>query len=99
MFIIGYLFQALGNLLHFVINVYIFLIIIHSILSWVSVPRNKFVTTLNSLVEPFLIKIREVFPFGLIGGVDLTPLIGILLLYFVNEFFVNILLRIGHSLI
>lgn len=99
MFIIGYLFQAVGNLLNFLINAYIILIIIHSVFTWVNIPRNKFITTVDSLVYPFLNRIRRILPFGMAGGIDFTPLIGILLLYFANEFVVNVLLEIGRSLL
>ncbi|SRR6056297_593327 len=99
MFIIGYLFHAVGNLLNFLINAYIILIIIHSIFSWVNIPRNKFIATVDSLVYPFLNWIRRIVPFGMAGSIDFTPLIGILLLHFTNEFVVNVLLRIGKSLI
>ena len=99
MFIIGYLFQAVGNILHFLINAYIILIIIHSVLSWINIPHNQFTYTLNSLVEPFLVKIREIFPFGMAGNIDFTPFIGIILLYFTDQFIVRILIRIGHSLL
>jgi len=99
MFIIGRLFLALGNLLNFLINAYIILIIIHSIMSWINVPRNQFVVIIHSLVEPFLMKIREIIPIRLAGGIDFTPLIGILLLYFINDFLVKIIIDIGRSLI
>jgi uncharacterized protein YggT (Ycf19 family) len=44
-------------------------------------------------------KIREIIPIRLAGGIDFTPLIGILLLYFINDFLVKIIIDIGRSLI
>ena len=99
MFIIGYLFQAIGNLTHFLINVYIIVIIVHSVLSWINIPRNQFTHTIDALVRPFLMKIKEFIPLGLVGNIDFTPFIGILLLYFVDQFLVSIILKIGRSLI
>lgn len=61
------------------LNVLIFAIFARSLLSWFPIDRNGFVfQILDAITEPILIPLRRVIP--LIGMIDLTPLIAIVLL-------------------
>jgi YggT family protein len=67
------------GLIHFLINLYIWIVIIRVILSWFNVnPYHPVVKFMVEITEPVLSKIREVIPS--FGGLDLSPLILILAL-------------------
>lgn len=86
--VIGPLFWLLST----VINIYIWILIASAILSWLVAfnvvnTRNRFVYMLGDFLhrvtEPALRPIRRVLP--TLGGVDLSPMVLILLLLFVQQ--------------
>lgn len=79
-----------------VIDLYVWIIIISAVLSWLVAfnvvnPRNQFVAmvgeTLHRLTEPALGPIRRMLPS--LGGIDISPIILILLLYFLRNLLVE----------
>ena len=81
-----------------VINIYIWLIIINVILSWLVAfnvlnTQNRFVfTVLNTthqLTDPVLNKIRRFIPN--LGSIDISPVVLILLLIFIRNLFFELL--------
>ena len=81
-----------------VINIYIWLIIINAILSWLVAfkvlnTQNQFVfTVLNAthqLTDPVLNKIRRFIPN--LGSIDISPVVLILLLIFIRNLFFELL--------
>jgi YggT family protein len=84
--------NAITTLIDTVITVYIYLLIASAILSWLMAYKvvnvqNKVVYTLVSFLyrvtEPPLRPIRRIVPN--LGGIDISPIILILLLYFVRD--------------
>ena len=87
------LFYALVQTLHTVINLYIWIVIISSLLSFVRPdPYNPIVQVLNRLTEPVLGFIRNKMPFVLFSGIDLSPLVIILGLQLVDNFMMRAML-------
>ncbi len=83
---------SLAWLVDTVLRLYIWIVIAAAVLSWlvafnVANPRNRFVYVLgdilNRLTEPALRPIRRIVP--LVGGLDLSPLVLILLLAFARR--------------
>ena len=83
---------ALVNLISTVISLYIWVIVINAIMSWLIAfnvvnMRNRFVytvmDTLHRLTEPALRPIRRFLPD--LGGIDISPVILILLLIFAQN--------------
>lgn len=98
MFIFGYFFLALAKTFGFIINIYILLIIADTVLSWLRMNNyNEYTRIVSNLAEPYLSIISKVIP--RFSTLDFTPLIGIIILYFTNEFIINIFKRIGEILI
>ena len=98
MIVIGTLLQAIAQILHMVINIYIWVIIIAALISWVRPdPYNPIVQTLYRLTEPVYAFIRRYIP-TIIGGIDLAPFILILALEFIDLFFVRLLMQIAFRL-
>ena len=73
-------------------QVLIFIVLAHVILSYFMDPYHPVRAFIDRLVEPLLAPIRSVVP--LIGMMDFSPVILIILVQFVSSILVNIL--IGH---
>jgi YggT family protein len=90
-FVAGNLFLALANLIHLVLMAYFWIIIARAILSWVSPdPFNPVVRFLYRVTEPVLRPIRHRLP-TLSIGIDLSPMVVILAIYFLDAFLVSTL--------
>ncbi|NPA29351.1 MAG: YggT family protein [Epsilonproteobacteria bacterium] len=96
--ILSTLIQAIAQILHMVINIYIWVVIIAALITWVRPdPYNPIVQTLYRLTEPVYGWIRRYVP-TVIGGIDLAPLILIFGLQFLDLFLVKLLFQLSMSL-
>ncbi|AKF24851.1 membrane protein [Sulfurovum lithotrophicum] len=87
------LIYSIVQLIHTVINLYIWIVIIAALLSFVRPdPRNPIVQILYRLTEPVYDVLRRKMPFLIIGGIDLSPLVIILGLQFIDTFMMRALL-------
>ncbi len=78
---------SIVQLLHTVITVYIWIVIISALLSFVRPdPNNPIVQTLYRMTEPVYAFLRHKMPFLIMGGLDLSPLVIILGLQFLDTF-------------
>jgi YggT family protein len=83
---------AIATILHQVITLYIWVVIIAALVSWVRPdPYNPIVQILGRLTEPVYRGIRRFVP-TVIAGVDMAPIILIIGLQFVDLFFVRLLM-------
>ena len=81
------LFVAFINLFLTILFLYKWVIIIHAMLSWVQPdPYNPIVQTLNRITKPAYDFIRRFIP-AIFGGIDLTPMILIFAIIFLETFF------------
>ena len=98
MFVAGNFVLALAKLLEIAITAYIWIIIARALISWVSPdPYNPIVRFLYRVTEPVLRPIRHRLPtFSM--GLDLSPLVLILVLYFLDAFLVSSLRDLALSL-
>ena len=81
------LIYAIVQTLHTVINLYIWIVIIAALLSFVRPdPYNPIVQVLYRLTEPVLNFIRRKMPFVVLSGIDLSPLVVILGLQLIDNF-------------
>lgn len=94
--IIGYFFVALARVLDIVFSLYFWVILISALLSWVRPdPYNPVVRFLRAVTDPVFYRVRRWFPFLTIGGIDLSPIVVILALQFLQWFLVPTLMRLG----
>jgi YggT family protein len=95
MFILGNLLTAVAQILDILLNLYMWAIIINALLSWVSPdPYNPIVRFLYQVTEPALRPIRRVIPMrGM--GIDISPIIAILIIIFLRAALVNSLFEIA----
>jgi YggT family protein len=98
MFVAGNFVLALARLVDLACWAYFWIIIARALLSWVSPdPYNPIVRFLYRATEPVLRPIRERLPtFQL--GLDLSPMVVLLVLYFIQSFVVGTLRDVALSL-
>ncbi len=97
MFILGNFLLALAKLIYLAFSAYIWIVIGRAIISWVNPdPYNPIVRFLAQVTDPVLDKIRRYLP--PMGGFDLSPMLLIFALIFLQSFIVPTLMKIGASL-
>ncbi len=95
MFALANFIKALAQVLDIVLGIYMWLIIGRAILSWVNPdPYNPIVRFLYNVTEPVLVFFRRKFPL-VYGGLDLAPLIVLLIIVFLQRFVVTTLLELA----
>jgi len=84
---------ALVQTLHSVINLYIWVIIIAALISFVRPdPYNPIVQILHRLTDPLFSFVRQKMPFVIFSGIDLSPLVIMLGLQLIDNFMMRALL-------
>lgn len=95
MFVFGNLIEALAQIINIGLTVYMWMIIIRAVLSWFSPdPYNPIVVFLYRATEPVLYRIRKWIPLGNIG-IDVSPIIVILVIIFLQSFLVKTLFQLA----
>jgi YggT family protein len=95
MFVFGNLMEALAYVIDAVLTIYMWVIIIRALISWVNPdPYNPIVTFLYRVTEPVLRPVRRMIPLGRMG-IDISPIIVILIIFFLQKFLVKTLLQMA----
>jgi YggT family protein len=95
---IGIFIRAIAQVLSVILTIYMWIIIIRALLSWVNPdPYNPIVRFLHNVTEPVLSQIRRRLPITF-GAIDLSPLILLLAIMLLSAWLVPSLERIGLSL-
>jgi len=98
LFVFGNVILGIAKVLGIALNIYLWIIIIRALLSWVNPdPYNPIVQFLTRITEPVLRPLRKLVPAYRLG-IDLSPLIAVLIIYFLEIAVVDTLVRIGHSM-
>jgi len=86
---------AIAQIFDIVLTLYMWLIIIRAILSWVSPdPYNPIVRLIYNITEPVLSQIRKRVPVSF-SGIDFSPFIVILAVIFLKSFLVKTLIGLA----
>lgn len=97
MAILGNLIIVIANILYIALTIYSFIIIVSALVSWVNPdPYNPIVRFLYKVTEPILRPIRRLIPFRL--PVDISPLILLLLIYFIQKILILSLIELGYRI-
>ncbi|MBI2400098.1 MAG: YggT family protein [Deltaproteobacteria bacterium] len=81
MFVLSNFLVGFAKILDMALTIYFWIIVIRALISWVNPdPYNPIVRFLYQVTEPVLYRIRKVVPY--MGGLDLSPLIVIFIIYF-----------------
>jgi YggT family protein len=88
MFILANFLNAIAYIIDFLLNIYMWIVVARAIISWVNPdPYNPIVRFLYQATEPLLSRVRRVIPY--LGGIDLSPLVILLVILFLQKFVVS----------
>lgn len=97
MFVLGNFFIGFARVLEIAIPILYWLILVRALISWVNPdPFNPIVQFLNRATDPILAPIRRFMP--TLGPFDISPVIAILILIFLQKFLVLTLIDFGTRL-
>ncbi|MFO7749730.1 MAG: YggT family protein [Desulfobacteraceae bacterium] len=86
--ILGNFLGAIAVVLEYTLNIFMWIIIARAVLSWVNPdPYNTIVRFINNVTDPVLYQIRKRLPVTF-GGLDISPIIAILFVIFLQNFLV-----------
>lgn len=98
MFILGNFIITVAEILDYVLWIYMWIIIISALISWVNPdPYNPIVRFLHRITEPVLRPVRRLIG-NRLGPLDISPLIVILVIMFVQRFLITSLMEIGFKI-
>jgi YggT family protein len=82
--------NAVASILHMVLMIYLWILVVRAVLSWVHVPSMYQVKLiLYHLTEPVLAPLRRLVPPYKFGGLDITPILAFILILFIDSFLVK----------
>lgn len=94
-----YLILAVARVLQIVLNLYMWVVIISALLSWVKPdPYNPIVRFLHGLTEPVYAKVRRYLPFVFLGGFDLSPIVVLIVIQVLDIALVGNLIRLAYGM-
>ena len=97
MFIIANFLLAIAKIADIVLTLYLYIIIARAILSWVNPdPYNPIVSFLYRVTEPLLYRVRRLLPE--MGGLDLSPMLLMLAIFFIQKFAINSVYELAYRL-
>ena len=89
--------MAVAELIGFICDAYVIMIFASAVISWVNAdPYNPIVRFLIKATDPLLSRIRRYVP--MLGGLDISPMILILVIIFLKRNLVFILQHIANNL-
>ncbi len=98
MFVIGNFLYALAVVVDYALTIYLWVVIARAVLSWVSPdPYNPIVRFIHNVTEPVLYRIRRLLPFDL-GGIDISPIIVMMAVIFLQKFLVGSLVGLSRTM-
>ena len=98
MLVLGNFLYALAVVVDYALTIYLWVVIARAVLSWVSPdPYNPIVRFIHNVTEPVLSRIRRALPFNL-GGIDISPIIVMMAVIFLQKFLVGSLVGLSRTM-
>jgi YggT family protein len=98
MYILGNILIGLGNVLDILLSIYMWIVIIGALISWVNPdPYNPIVRFLRTATYPLFSWLRRRLPL-VIGGIDLSPIIIIAAIVFLKYALARTIIETGYRL-
>ena len=96
MFVVANIVVGIAKILDAILNLYFWVIIAAAVLSWVNPdPYNPVVRVVRNLTEPVFYRVRKWLTFTYVGGLDLSPLVGLLGIQIINSVLVQSLYQLA----
>ena len=98
MLVLGNFLYALAIVLDYGLTIFLWVVIARAVLSWVSPdPYNPIVRFIHNVTEPVLSPIRRALPLNL-GGIDISPIIVMMAVIFLQRFLVGSLVGLSRTM-
>lgn len=98
MFVFGDFMVAAARVIDTLLEIYKWIVIVAALITWVNPdPYNPIVRFLHGVTEPVFRPIRRLIGYRL-GPIDISPLVVILAIIFLQSFVVRSLVKLGYSL-
>ena len=98
MFVISNFLEAFANIVNMALTLYMWVLIIRAVISWVNPdPYNPIVRFLHSITDPLLYRVRRILPVSF-GGLDISPIVVIVAIIFLQSFVIKTLLQFAAKL-
>ncbi|MDD5433963.1 MAG: YggT family protein [Nitrospira sp.] len=95
MFVFANFVSAIAEIVDYILTFYMYIIIARALISWVNPdPYNGIVQFLYKITEPVLDPLRRLIPAWKMG-LDLSPMIAILIIMFLKRFIVTTLIQMA----
>ncbi len=95
MFVFANFLSAIAEIVDYILTFYMYIIIARALISWVNPdPYNGIVQFLYKITEPVLEPLRRLIPAWKMG-LDLSPMIAILIIMFLKRFIVGTLIQLA----
>ncbi|CAM2058690.1 YggT family protein [Desulfovibrionales bacterium] len=90
------LIAAIAIVVNMALNFYFWIVVVAVILSWVNPdPHNSLMRCLRALTEPVFLLVRRWIPFTFVVGFNLSPVVVLLVIQFLQYFLVNTLMQLS----
>jgi len=87
MHIFSSFFGALIYIINLLLWAYFWVVVISAVLSWIKPdPYHPIVRFIRSVTEPVFYRVRRLLPFVMVGGFDLSPVVVLLVIQFLQVF-------------
>lgn len=97
MFVFANFLLAVAKIADIILTIYLYILIARAIISWVNPdPYNPIVNFLYRSTEPILSRVRRFLPD--MGGLDLSPIIVLVAIYFLQSFLVRSIYDLAYNM-
>ncbi|GLI36840.1 YggT family protein [Geobacter hydrogenophilus] len=97
MFVLANFLLAVAKIADILLTIYLYILIARAIISWVNPdPYNPIVNFLYRSTEPILSRVRRFLPD--MGGLDLSPIIVLVAIYFLQSFLVRSIYDLAYKM-
>ncbi|CAG0937130.1 YggT family protein [Geobacter sp.] len=97
MFVFANFLLAVAKIADILLTIYLYILIARAIISWVNPdPYNPIVNFLYRSTEPILSRVRRFLPD--MGGLDLSPIIVLVAIYFLQSFLVRSIYDLAYKM-
>ncbi|ABB31404.1 protein of unknown function YGGT [Geobacter metallireducens RCH3] len=97
MFVLANFLLAVAKIADILLTIYLYILIARAIISWVNPdPYNPIVNFLYRSTEPVLSRVRRFLPD--MGGLDLSPIIVLVAIYFLQSFLVRSIYDLAYKM-
>ena len=99
MIVLATLIEAFATILHTLINIYIWVVIIAALITFVRPdPYNPIVRPLRPMAEPVFFRVRKWLPFTYSSGMDFSPVVVLLAIELFNRIVITSLAQYAMTL-